>query len=182
MTDVSKEAVEVMAQYYSGWARDIRAQGVHSADAEYRDETAQTLRALSAQLEAANKRHAAALEAVATARADGYADGMRAAVDIMNANSTFNSFNSSTNGTALVVDGETEFMTCKEVARVLEVKKAAILALIPASPAEPAQTVQDAALVLWQSDDGVDPRGSCLGHNWPAGMATTLRAIADGAA
>ena len=44
----------------------------------------------------------------------------------------------------------------------------------------PAVTVQEAALVLWQSDDGVDPRGSCLGHSWPIGMATTLRAIAGG--
>lgn len=60
VTDTSPAAVEVMAQYYSGWARDIRVQGIHSADAEYRDETANTLRALSAERDAAVARAEAA--------------------------------------------------------------------------------------------------------------------------
>lgn len=49
--DTSREAVEAMAQYYAGWARDIRAQGIHSEDAIYRDKTADTIRALLAENE-----------------------------------------------------------------------------------------------------------------------------------
>ncbi|WP_226782939.1 hypothetical protein [Oceaniglobus trochenteri] len=66
--DTSREAVEIMAEYYAGWARDIRAKGVHSQDAGYRDETAATLRALLDRAEKAEaERDAAWNEAIEAA-------------------------------------------------------------------------------------------------------------------
>jgi len=65
MADISKEAVERMAQYYIKWAADIRKMNGHSVDADHAELTAATLQTLSAKL-------AAALEAVerANIRAD----------------------------------------------------------------------------------------------------------------
>lgn len=78
--DTSREAVEAMAQYYAGWARDIRAQGVHSEDAIYRDKTAATIRALLAE----NERLREAVEEIAAppAAAMDSADRVEALRDI----------------------------------------------------------------------------------------------------
>ena len=87
MTDTSTSTVTERIEHLRHCRRTIDADLITALLSERDALNQQLIAAIShghesiAQLEAANQRHAAALEAVATARADGYAEGLRDAID-----------------------------------------------------------------------------------------------------